>query len=376
MQYLKKLIRKIVVLLSKPTIVFESFPDFSDNTYAVYREMVARKLQKKYQFVWLNKDGVYVQIKERKGKTHVHRISHVGRFKTVSIAYKTRAVICCNRYTNSSTKDAKIFYLTHGTPIKKTYYPCPSYVDYFICQGEKIKDVYVNEFNVPSSKIISLGFPRNDSLLKPQRDVRRILKTKCNKVLVWFPTFRQHFASDTLYSSPALPIIHDTKKAQILNDTLRALNVLIVLKPHFSQDTSYIQQLNLSNICFIDDSFFSKNDILTYEFVAGCDALLTDYSSIYFDYLLCDKPIGAVWEDFEIYCRSPGFSLDVNYYMKGAHKIYSLEDLIRFVHMVVGGTDNLRHEREEIRALIAYDGNKNSATMVTDFILSHFFDCG
>ena len=67
----------------------------------------------------------------------------------------------------------------------------------------------------------------------------------------------------------------------------------------FRQDISYIQKYALSNICFIDDAFFRRNNITSYEFVGSCDALITDYSSIYFDYLLCGKPAAVIWEDIE-----------------------------------------------------------------------------
>ena len=42
----------------------------------------------------------------------------------------------------------------------------------------------------------------------------------------------------------------------------------------------------------INDSFFIDNDITSYELLAACDSMITDYSSVYFDYTLCDKPIG------------------------------------------------------------------------------------
>ena len=35
------------------TILFESRPDFSDNTMAVFSEMIHRGLNKKYRLVWL-----------------------------------------------------------------------------------------------------------------------------------------------------------------------------------------------------------------------------------------------------------------------------------------------------------------------------------
>ena len=44
--------KKYFLKLIKPSIVFESIPNFSDNTRAVYDELVARGYGKKYRLIW------------------------------------------------------------------------------------------------------------------------------------------------------------------------------------------------------------------------------------------------------------------------------------------------------------------------------------
>ena len=68
--------------------------------------------------------------------------------------------------------------------------------------------------------------------------------------------------------------------------------------------------------------------------LAGSDALITDYSSVYYDYTLHDKPIAVVWEDIEDYKRFPGFAVDLSDYLKGAEKIYKIDELCGFVESV------------------------------------------
>ena len=56
---MKKLIKKLISLLpTKNLIVFESTPNLSDNTKAVYDEMIKRGLNKKYKMVWIVKGTV------------------------------------------------------------------------------------------------------------------------------------------------------------------------------------------------------------------------------------------------------------------------------------------------------------------------------
>ena len=159
------------------------------------------------------------------------------------------------------------------------------------------------------------------------------------------------------------------ENARKLNEVARKNNVLLVVKPHFAQDISYITDCNLSHIRFINDSFFAEHNISSYEFVGSCDALITDYSSIYYDYLLCDKPIAAIWEDIEEYRANPGFAVDVDYYVKGAEKVYTLDDFESFIDRLANGVDLLREERAEINALVNQSTDGKNAARVADFII-------
>ena len=107
--------------------------------------------------------------------------------------------------------------------------------------------------------------------------------------------------------------------------------------------------------------------------LAKSDALLTDYSSVYYDYLLCDKPIGAVWEDIERYRRNPGFAVDIDYIMKGAKKIYNMEELLTFITDISSGNDILKSERKEIREKVVQYVDDQSSKRVVDYICNTFF---
>jgi CDP-glycerol glycerophosphotransferase (TagB/SpsB family) len=147
------------------------------------------------------------------------------------------------------------------------------------------------------------------------------------------------------------------------------MDVLLVLKPHFAQDVSEIKDLKLSNIRFIDDAFFRLHGITSYEFVAGCDAMITDYSSIYYDYLLCDRPVGLVWEDLEEYRAKPGFAVDIEEYCAGGVKIYDLADFKEFLQQVALDQDVCQQARRRLRDMTNYSTDGQNAQRVTDFII-------
>ena len=114
---------------------------------------------------------------------------------------------------------------------------------------------------------------------------------------------------------------------------------------------------------------FELNKITSYEFIGSCDALITDYSSVYFDYLLSNKPVAAVWEDIEEYRKNPGFAIDVDYYMKAAHKIYDLSDFKDFICQIETNEDRYKDERLEISKLVNYSNDGNNVKRVVDFIV-------
>lgn len=337
MFYIKKIIKfvrdflidnilaKVFFLLPiTDTIFIESVPNLSDSPKEIFDELLRRNFNEKYKFVWWLYDdsGMCPQIK------NVIYLNSSNRLIFKYYEYTSRCLISCNRFLESHRKKQKSFYIIHGSPIKKTegYYILPKGVDYFFCASEKFKKDVAKQLGVVPTKGIGLGLPRNDVLGTDACDLSVFFHRTFNKVIVWYPTFRQHKAGMKTGSLYAFPIIHDLHDMKRLNTYAREKNILIVIKPHFAQDLSAVNVTELSNIQFINDNFFKEHGISSYEFVNSCDALISDYSSIYYDYLLCDKPIALAWEDYEEYKKNPGFSVNIEYYCKGGEKIFNLKE--------------------------------------------------
>ncbi len=372
---LKMFLKKIILLFSKflphNSIVFESKPDLSDNSKAIFDEMVKRGINNSFKMIWL--------CFNEKDHPSIYNVKYINRNALYGLIpfchfVKAKCLISCNTFLPSNGTYQKSFYVMHGVGLKKAgAYTAPNGIDYITCLSNNVNRVLAKELNVNPEIFVSTGFPRNDDLLKNKtEEVHALFGSKYNKVIVWYPTYRQHSTSDIMsdINTYSLPIIHDAEAAENINDYAKKNNVLIVLKPHFSQDMSYIKELGLENIRFIDDSFFANNKLSSYEFVGGCDALITDYSSIYFDYLLCDKPVAAVWEDIDEYKKSRGFAFDIDYYEKGAFKIYTVDDMKVFIHQVSAEEDFLVTERREIRDVVHEFKDSNSTKRVVDFIMS------
>lgn len=349
-------------------IIFESNPDFSDNTFSVFREMQKRKTFNKYKFVWICRDKNSINKCKTLG---IEGVSINNRIKKLLYLIQAKCILSCNSYIEKISNRQISIYLGHGIAIKSmNTYTAPPKIDLFIGLSEKSNEIMREAFQCDNSKFIITGYPRNDELFHNKRNlIDKIFEYKYEKILIWYPTYRQHTDSTVAAASlNALPLLHDVNNAKYINDYARKMRTLIILKPHFSQDLNLIKQLELSNIFIIDNNFFREHNLSSYELVGSCDALITDYSSIYFDYLLCNKPIAAIWEDIEEYKKNRGFCIDIDYYMKGAYKIYNCSDFTHFIKCVNENFDLLKNERIEINKLINYYSDSNNTERVLEII--------
>ncbi len=376
MPAIKRLIKECVCgllsLLGRPAIILESTPDFSDNTFPVYQQLLEWGYDRKYTMVWAcGKRHSPADVPENVRCIYPREKGLYEKLRWLYYMSCARAMVCCNYFLLPVRTGQTAFYLTHGIPMKSVrgYYKVPEEIHYCLSAAPGVAEQIAYQFEVDPQKVFSLGYPRNDIFTQPPQPVKEMLETTCKKVVVWYPTFRQHTNGMKTGSGKALPVIHDAKTACELNDWARELDVLLVLKPHFAQDLTEIKSMELSNIRFITDGFFREHNTTSYGFVAGCDGLITDYSSIYYDYTLRDRPIGLVWEDIAEYRENPGFAVDVDAHGKGGVKIYTLEDFKSFLQEVVTDTDSCGQQRRAIRDLANYAPDGKSTQRVTEFII-------
>lgn len=355
----------------KDVILFESKPDFSDNTLFVFNEMVKRGFNEKYEFIWvlnsksnLNSD-VFSDVKNVK---LVYRDTLKFRMYYSHIA---KVSLIGNMFFHQIYDKQLHIYLAHGGAFKRTlYYILPrTYKNASVISISNFLADY-DSINLDCDRNIikPLGFPRNDLLLNSHLDLNTLFGTEHCKFIYWMPTYRTN--SSIHCSDVAMPVIHNETDAQAVNEIAKKNNVFIIVKPHFAQDLDNIKMLTLSNIIFIDNNYLKNNNIENYALLGSCDAMISDYSSVYYDYLICNKPIGLCWEDFEQYSENNGFVLDPNDIMSPGEKIMNMDDMQTFIEHIANGIDINKAEREKMRDRIHDFTDGNSTKRVVDYIES------
>ena len=357
----------------RKSIVFESNPEFSCNTMPVYQEMMRRGVDKEYQIYWLVED----KNKYKSDKSGVKYLNYhekgMGSLRLKYILATSKALIFTNRFLTKVQKHQLVINLMHGSPLKKIagyveYDTC----DYVITQSSWFNDKVSDILQVPVEKIVALGYPRTDILGHNTGLLNSLGFLKNQKVIVWMPTFRKNKNTGIEYGTLnrlGVPLLDSNLKFEQINNKLAENSVLLIIKLHPAEDISYMTINEYSNIHFFTDKDLYSKNVTVYELLAESDALVTDYSSVYYDYLLTDKPIGLVIDDLEEYNKRNGFVYGkYKDFVKGFY-IEKLEDFFSFIDNIGHNIDSEKEERQWARERYCEYKDFRSTKRVVDFIM-------
>ncbi|TCI46217.1 hypothetical protein EVJ27_06930 [Exiguobacterium sp. SH3S2] len=265
-----------------------------------------------------------------------------------------------------------IIQLWHGSPLKtigndstfKEYGKQRArYFTHVICASDFFKNIYVEAFGCYDSQIKILGNPRNDLLFEPlePQEINNLFNTSFDKVIMWMPTYRQskilHGIEDSMLE---IPII-DKENLPEINEYLTMKNVVIVLKLHPLQNDIKLIDGQYSNIIILKDELLKEKGYELYNLLGYSHALITDYSSVYFDYLLLDRPIAFTIQDITEYNDNRGFTVNNPKELMPGVKLQNAQDLIKFIDSLVLQEDFFINDRARVNDLVnLYRDGKNS----------------
>jgi len=374
---LKNMARAVMRLFPlRNTIVFESSPPFGCNTYPVYIALGKCGLFEKYKPVWIVNN--YDPEKRGAGES-AYCLSDRGgspfdKIRRLYIKATAKCLISCNQVLSKHRPDQLAVFLGHGSKIKKTRgtYEIGDDVDFALCQAQFFYDVMAYEYNIPRDRLICLGYPRCDALFAGGGALERLFPDlKGKKFVAWLPTWRQHknkLSGVTATHETGIPLISSEDKIRELNEALKTLGIHIILKPHPAQDMSFLKASSLEYFHLIDDAQLAAAGVQLYELLGETEALITDYSSVIFDYLLCDRPIGLTLDDYEIYNNERGFAYDVSEVFEIGEHLTDMERLAAFIRDVAEGRDERADQRKTVRDLTNRYQDDGATERVVDFI--------
>lgn len=368
----------------KDEIIMESNPDLADNTFEVYRYIISKEAFNAYHIVWLVNDPEKYNdsdFPKRVSFFPIHPKSRRDKIKKYIMCNRAKIIIDCNRhYPKYKTSHTQLnVYLNHGMPLKnltKYNHSLGLSCGYTVSQSDFFVPYIMQQQGVKNNQIIIAGVPRDDqlfikhdSLITAYPDYKQY-----SKVISWVPTFRKMANGgrvDCVVKQPfGMPVLQSIEDIQAINQKLIETNTLLIIKPHPVQDLTFLNGIHSSNIKVLYNDEMLMKGIQTNELLEQTDAMITDYSGIYYDYLLLDRPIGITLDDFQDYSDQKGFVFEDPLNVLQGRKIYTAEDFIHFIEEVAKGIDEHKEDRAKANSIVNKGMNGESAKRIVDFIAS------
>jgi CDP-glycerol glycerophosphotransferase (TagB/SpsB family) len=166
-------------------------------------------------------------------------------------------------------------------------------------------------FGLPESSLAVVGNPRSDQFAEPLGDeaCREMgLDPACRRVM-WLPTYRQA-------SGPRARVWSDGEKLSGNDDVapiIRALakeadrlSLELVIKPHPLDTDSY----SYPGLRVLRGQELDEAGVSLYQLIGACDAIISDISSVWVDFLALDRPIGFFIPDLDDLNSQRGLNID------------------------------------------------------------------
>lgn len=233
--------------------------------------------------------------------------------------------------------------------------------EYFL-RADQLKETSLPEY-------LPLGLPRNDILFdrdfinNARKEISEKYKLGDAKVMLYAPTWRGYKIADKF------PFNREDFEA--LDKYLQKRNWKLLYRPHYIEsilDEGLIS--GFKNIIKID----FNEEPYTQKVIASADLLITDYSSIYVDFLLLDRPIVFLPFDVAEYISYRGLVVDPNNNtdMPGP-KVHSVKEFVNYINELEDGKDIYVNYRELARKKFYEYPDGKSCQRVWDFVIKTLF---
>lgn len=353
---------KNVILIGIPNASF-----YNDNSKYFF-EFLMKKNSPNLEIYLLTKNKkLYSTLKKRFENHLVYAFS----FKALLTYFRAKFILISNGNDDifpfyPSSKKQVVINMWHGNPIKKIGYlnakPGEKInldLNYFLVSSEAerdtIKRAFKDMFQKDQFKIF--GIPRNDIFHNKR------LEHKEKKTILYLPTFREN-NSVNYFPFPDF----DPNE---LRDFLKTNNIEIIIKPHKNDSTNQQLMDIIKANPYVKLKTSENKDIDIQHMLLDCDILLTDYSSVYFDFLLLDRPIIYLPYDYETYKNARGFLYDDFDEITCGDKVLTQKQFIQSIKANIENPEKDREIRAAVRNRFHQYTDGKASERLFNFIKNH-----
>ena len=288
-------------------ILFNSFGGrkYNDSPKIIFEYMIKHKDYQNLKYVWAFENPGDFEI------PNAAKIK-IDSWKYFITALKTKywvSSVNIERGLKFKKKNTKYLNSWHGAGTKKIGNAVDgrkdfdySNVNVMLVQSQYEKGIFTRDFQVIEENFLLSGFPRGDELFHTGKEQIAAYKKALGipdgkKVILYAPTWRESTNKGISYDLK--PPIHIEKWQEKLQE-----DYVVLFRTHaFTTNV-----LNLQFNDFIRDA--SSYDNLNHLLLIS-DILITDYSTIVFDFSILEKPFLCFGYDYEAYKKDRGFYIDL-----------------------------------------------------------------
>ena len=341
-----------LVIRNKKKLAFGSFKRaFNDN--AKYLFIYFFEHRKEFDAVWLSMSKKTVSAVNSMGLKAYFTLSPKGIWHALTSKYWffnaytsdimyafSGNAVCVNLWHGVGLKRAEFNIKTgqladryQKKNFKEVFYHPESFrrPDWLLSTTPFQTKMFALAFRIPEDRCLEFGYPRNEILITPEcqrqefiskyepestRNLMASLRPKgYHKLFIYMPTWRDS-QREIFVPSFDLDKMHQILQAQ---------NSLLLLKPHANTIIDPSAFARYSNIILVD----AKTDI--YPVLPYTDVLITDYSSILYDYILMENKDAILYlYDYEEYVKDRDFYYPFEENVVGK-KVWNFDELCQCV---------------------------------------------
>ena len=189
---------------------------------------------------------------------------------------------------------------SHRSPVQQKNFLC---TDYFLYPNVYTRDVMHDSYKIETlmpGKALMMGYPRTAGMLKISDERKRQILAEAapngETLFAYMPTFRGYLSDEeTIEREKAFLDYLDT---QLDDNQILYVN----LHHHIGAGLDFTPYKHVRKFPPLIDS---------YELLTVTDALISDYSSVFFDYLVLGKHIILHIDDYDTYLQDQGLNMDI-----------------------------------------------------------------
>lgn len=271
--------------------------DARDNGYVLYKWVKENVKSQKVIYVIRKKSSDYKKVESLGEVINYGSLKHWYYYFTAEVICSTDWNICCpNDITFLAMRNIlppknKRVFLQHGitkdfmaqglkSKLKSDLFVCGAYPEY----------EYVNRnFGYKNDEVQYLGFPRFDNLID---------MSSMNNYILFMPTWRIFIADSNFIDTQYYKKIQSLLTSRSLLNFLQNENLTLIyfLHPAIKNKKKFFKQFESKHIKIV-----SNDDCDMQHYICSAKMLITDYSSIYFDFAYQNKPVIYYQYDYEDY---------------------------------------------------------------------------